>query len=161
MIVCRADPQANGSHPNIPPSIHPPHVPTAQESWIGPVALQLSLNDEDKSGAGAASKDSSPTSDQDKPVLRLFMHHKCCIGLEKHLADKAFTVGELNNKMVAHTNRPPKVSKLLQGIRDFEREHRSQQAASAGVGKKANLGHDVPGGGAGAGPGRHRAGGRK
>ncbi|CAD7975153.1 unnamed protein product [Amoebophrya sp. A25] len=121
---------------------------TGHESWLGPVALTLKLdgeegNEQDEDNllaqADAARKKEEGGSFPFKakpgeqeggpPVLRLFMHHACCVGLEEHLKEEAArknsgSKGSLSLTMGGGRGSipPPRARALLRDARDFERE---------------------------------------
>ena len=77
------------------------------ESWVGPVALQLDIagksegggggGDSGASGAGSAGGREGPQA----PTLRLFMHHACCVGLEKFLVCQKRVLWNMRNSFTS------------------------------------------------------------
>jgi hypothetical protein len=59
------------------------------ESWVGPVALQLDIGSGDNASEGSRAAPSSEG--VQAPTLRLFMHHACCVGLEKFMISQGDT----------------------------------------------------------------------
>lgn len=105
-----------------------------QESWVGPVALNLNINMMEPTHGGDADspiipEDSqpympgdspddggmSPTGKTRKHVLRLFMKHKYALGLEKFLQEEELRAGSQNTKQ-------PRAKKLLGFVKGLEKE---------------------------------------
>ena len=85
---------------------------------MGPVNLQLKpledVNQQSKEGAV-----------QQPPVLRLFMHHQCCIGLEQFLVEQSggdpSTVDQHSKSASMGSFPMPKARKLLRDAREYEK----------------------------------------
>merc|ERR1712194_515307 len=72
----------------------------------GPVNLQLNVSNNSERPEG--------------PVLRLFMHHDCCVGLEQYIGSvKGASSSGAAEEVVKASYRIPRVKQALQGARDI------------------------------------------
>eukprot|EP00392_Amoebophrya_sp_AT5.2_P005493 g5502.t1 len=120
--------QGSFGRPGGSPALEPAVAKKAESTSTRP----KSRGDRDEKGSLSPKRGGKgPEEDSGPPVLRLFMHHACCVGLEQHLKEEAARKEARENKRPSRDGIPkPRARSLLKDAKDFEHEFRDVPAAA-------------------------------